>query len=177
MEFQLTEPAPGIFEIVQTISQAVGTFEDRVIAEKVMGLLEMDALNAARLTETTAEEAASSLAQVEQHSEVSHFDWSEDELEQAFKRLCAGEKVKDVADRFGKSWSVLRAKWAARSKRAKSGTGLALAPVVAPLPTPLETVTAAVEDLKGQTECALCGRYFAPSVESLEHCARCNQDA
>lgn len=215
MEFRLNEPEPGVFEIVQSMPVVVGTFADRGIAQKVMGFLEMDAVNAQRKAEAAdqaerpaavssgapaavrpgmAQEAvappapaaapavpdapkpeAAALAKG-QKAGTAYFDWTETELQQAFARLEQGGKVKDVAETFGKSWTALRAKWAAHRRMVQSRS-TALVPVGGAPKTPVEKVSAAVRDLEAQNACTVCGRYFTPTLENLDLCARCSHDA
>jgi hypothetical protein len=195
MEFRLSEPEPGSFQIVRMEPAVVGTFTDRATAEKIIGFLEMDAINQARkpkaeVAETVAPsrpveaappapppakpaQAKPGPTKPEDQTAVEHLDWAADEVLAAFERLEAGEKVQEVAASFGKSWTALRARWAVhRQNRTRSK---ALVPAVA-RQTPVEKVASAVEELKGQEQCSLCQRHFKPSPDNPTHCARCSKD-
>ncbi len=196
MEFRLSEPEPGSFQIVRMEPAVVGTFTDRATAEKIMGFLEMDAVNEARPrkvqapaaiapAEPKAAVAAPPAAPVKparatpqspatKEPAAAKSDWTTAELRVAFERLEAGEAIKDVAKSFDKSWQALRGRWAARRRAQQQSTELV--PVTAPQMTPAEKVTSAVQALKDQEMCSLCERYFTPSAENPDRCARCSKD-
>ncbi|WP_170431911.1 hypothetical protein [Ruegeria arenilitoris] len=113
--------------------------------------------------------------------EISDEPWTEDELASAFKMLSKGETLKIVATRHGKCWKKLRSKWAFHKKtliqQDAAPTAAALVPVSEPAKTPLEKVTAVVEQLKAQEECKICKRHFTPTLENLDLCARCSHGA
>lgn len=199
MEFRLSEPEPGSFQIVRMEPAVVGTFTDLATAEKIMGFLEMDALNEARKPKAEAAPAAapskpvaaapappppakpakpapekSQRTKAEGQSDVEHFDWAADEVLSAFERLEAGEPIQAVAASFGKSWTALRARWAVH--RRNRGSSKALVPA-APQKSPVEKFASALEELKDQEQCSLCQRHFKPSPENPDCCARCSKDA
>lgn len=200
MEFRLSETTPGTFEIVQFVPETVGTFRDRALAEKVLDFIRKDAglPDGTLLTEPVIApvpqpeaQPASSLKAPEtpkratrapniQQSETQYFGWTDAELAQAFQRLENGEKVKDIANEFGKSWGTLRGKWAAHKRlslpKNPEPTTAALVPVSEPVLTPVEKITSAVQDLKDQDPCTICGKYFKPTPDSMEHCAACRQE-
>jgi hypothetical protein len=184
MEFRLNETAPDKFEIVRFVPDLIGTFADRATAQKVLGFLEADAANAAQAAErkaardaglvspppivspeTIAQAAEAIQPQTPAKSDVAHFSWSDGDLAEAYDRLAKGEKITAVADSFGKSWTVLRGKWAAHKKKLDAAK------------SPLEKLTGAVSELQDQTPCSLCGQHFTPTVASMDHCARCRTDA
>lgn len=196
MEFRLSEPEPGSFQIEQIKPVVVGTFTDRATAEKIMGFLEMDAVNEARRPRAeavptvapakpkpaapapslpTAEPAQAKPRppKSENQSAVEHFEWTADEVLSAFERLEAGEPIQAVAASFGKSWTALRARWAVH--RRNRGSSNALVPAE-PQKSPAEKIASAVEELKEQEQCSLCRRYFKPSTENPDRCARCSKD-
>lgn len=160
MQFTIAENPDGTFSIQKFEPKTVGTFQELEIAEKVMGFLVEEALDA--MSEETASapldpapldavaepEARADTAQPKYQSE-----WTEGELERAFAQLCSGDRVKIVAEQYGKDWRVLRAKWAAEKKREAA---------VAPPPE---------DDME---ECRLCGKAFRPTPDRLEVCARCD---
>lgn len=82
--------------------------------------------------------------------------WTDDELDEALLRLLNGEKIRDVARDFGKSWTALRSKWASSKSE--------LMAVKSP-DTPDSTA-----------ECKMCGRTFKQNRDNLDLCARCNND-
>lgn len=108
---------------------------------------------------------------------VSDEAWTDDELQSAFDMLSKGEALRVVADRHGKSWTKLRAKWAHRKKHIENASSTALVPVVTPSKTPLEKVTSAVSELAAQEECRICKRHFKPTTDNLDLCARCSHGA
>ena len=189
MEFRLNENAFGEFEIVQYVPDLVGTFTDQETAEKVLGFLEADAVNATRKAQVAAKESEpkavlhlqSQAATAKDKpadtvspnpngvapssSDVAHFSWSDEELAEAFERIAKGEKIRAVADSFKKSWTALRSKWAAH-KKAQPETA-----------SPVEKVADAISALKGQVACNLCGHHFTPTDNNADHCARCRLDA
>lgn len=181
MEFKLNETAPGTFEIVRFLPEVVGTFSDRDMAEKVLGFLEADAMSAERIAQQSPAPPApdhpspkpdAAVPFRRSPSPVDQFDWRPEELAEAFARLEAGGAVKEVAEDYGKSWSTLRAKWAVHCKKNRP-TGTALVPAAPGQKSPHEMVSAAVNELKEQDECKLCGRFFKPGPDNLEHCAGC----
>lgn len=197
MEFRLSEPEPGSFQIVRMEPAVVGTFTDRSIAEKIMGFLEMDAANEARRQTaddipvaapaartaadpapapppTKPQQAKQQRSKPEDQTAVEHFDWAADEVFAAFERLEAGEKIQDVAASFGKSWTALRARWAVRRQNHKRSKALVPADR---RKSPVDMVASAVEELQDQEQCSLCQRYFKPSHENPDRCARCSTDA
>ena len=184
MEFKLDETAPGTFEIVRFLPEVVGTFSDRSMAEKVLGFLEADAMNAERIGQQppappapghTTPKPDAAVPFRRSPSPAEQCDWSPEELAEAFARLEAGGAVKEVAEDFGKSWSTLRAKWAVHCKKNRP-TGTALVPAEPGHQSPHEMVSTALNELKAQSECILCGQFFTPGPGNLEHCVRCVQD-
>jgi hypothetical protein len=181
MEFRLNENALGEFEIVQYVPDLVGTFTDQETAEKVLGFLEADAVNATRKAQVAAKESEPKAVPPHQapstatgdkpktaapaKSDVAHFSWSREDLAAAFERLAKGEKLQVVADDFGKSWTALRAQWAVHNKAQKE------------VGSPLETLTSVISELEGQVACNLCGHHFTPTDNNADHCARCRADA
>lgn len=113
-------------------------------------------------------------------------DWTGDEIEAAFAAIESGEKLRAVADRFGKSWTVLRGKWG-RSKGGRGKVTVAAAPAAPPPPSlpaltgrndpPLVKVQKAITELGEQAECRLCGRHFERTPDRLDTCARCSHGA
>lgn len=152
MDFKVREAADGQFEIVLSMPVVIGTFVDKDMASKVMRLLIDDALAecAAPPKADETRKPASSILPSKAGLEEVEDDWTAPELEEAYARLIAGEKVTDVAVSFGKSWTVLRAKWASQKKS-----------MMAP------------DSSLDLEECRLCGREFKPSAAAQDICARC----
>lgn len=86
--------------------------------------------------------------------EVDPNAWNELELSLAFQHIEKGRPLKVVAEEVGKSWTVLRAKWAQHQKAIKDAGG--------------EEV---LDD--EQERCTTCNRAFVPSAERPDQCARC----
>ncbi|MGR3760914.1 hypothetical protein ACUXV3_12405 [Roseobacteraceae bacterium NS-SX3] len=181
MEYRLNEPEPGVFEIVQSMPVVVGRFTDRALAQKVRDFLELDARDGQAPAGTVPAEQAGPgkvhrRPQALPSKQPSHGDWTEGEIGKAFELLHGGESLKSVAARYGKSWTALRGRWAAH-RRANPAPGTALVPAVPPAGTPLEKVAAAVKELGAQESCQACGRYFKPTPDQLDLCARCYHGA
>ncbi|KIC38142.1 hypothetical protein RA27_20445 [Ruegeria sp. ANG-R] len=113
--------------------------------------------------------------------EISDDPWTDDELGSAFRMLSAGDTLKVVAARHGKSWTKLRSRWAFHkkkmSKQETAPSAGALVSVAEPTKTPLEKVTTAVAELAEQDKCRICARHFTPTLENLDLCARCSHGA
>ncbi len=177
MEFRIQETATGLFEIIQTQPVVVGTFAEKDMACKVMSFLVKDALDHPQ-AETAALPVLEELAANEEPA-----DWTEEELSAAFGLVGKGEKLKTVADQFGKSWTVLRGKWGAEKKRRAAMPNTIPAPSVnLPVPVadqepPVAKVSKAIAELAEQPECRLCGRKFEPTPDRLDLCARCSHGA
>lgn len=163
----------GIFESQPVL---IGVFPDRANAERVLQLLAAGADEAKTLAPTTPaapkpdtkphapKAPAATLAPKPASSGAALETWTEDELETAIARLVAGEKLKDVAADMGKNWVSLRSKWA-NAKRHGAVAGKTSAP---PQTQPAE------EDME---ECRLCGKAFRPSLERMDLCKACDNDA
>lgn len=185
-EFQVQKASTGgEFHVVQFRPVVVARCDDESAAYMIAGLLNGQ-------TDTGAEDPAPAVEEAPQEPkedpEPGSDDpespgppapedqgWTEEELSEAYEALWKGEKLRPVADRFGKSWTHLRGHWAAhlRSKKAAS------APATAQLPVPLDQTAygitkAAIEELAEQPACILCGRHFKATPERLDRCARCS---
>lgn len=122
-------------------------------------------------------------------AETDESEWTEAELQAAFTCLKKGQKLQEVAAEAGRSWTVLRGKWAAHKrieahKAAEAMTmpvtSVEVAPV-AQLPArqedfihPVVKVSRAIEELKDQPACKLCGRHFTMRPDQLDLCSRCS---
>lgn len=111
-------------------------------------------------------------------------EWAEAELNAAFARLARGEKLRDVADAFGKSWTKLRGKWAVLKSSYDPDPAQPEPEVEAQLPalprdfkTPIQKVTTAITELKDQNACNLCGRHFNITPDNIDTCQRCQNGA
>lgn len=188
MEFRIQKTDTGLFEIIRTQPVVVGSFPDKAMARKVMSFLVEDAMEnmeAEPPALPAPEETSPAPEPTPEPANVQPVDWTEAELEAAFGALAAGQKVKDVADQHGKSWTVLRGKWAAEKKRRMDAPVESSAPPapVVKLPTvtgdnapPIVKVTQAITELNDQPECRLCGRQFEQSPDRLDLCAGCSHD-
>ena len=108
--------------------------------------------------------------------------WTGEELLDAFWRIEDGESIKDVAEDVGKSYPALRGHWAQYVRKKDRGpkTGLKelKAKSEAGLPavigeTPLAKALTAIDEVKEQVGCRLCGRHFDMTPERQDLCARC----
>ena len=105
-------------------------------------------------------------------------EWTEVDLNAAFARLASGEKLRAVADSFGKDWLKLRSKWA-KLKRSycldqpKPAPKPQLPVLRGDAQTPLAKVTTAIEDVKNRATCTLCGRSFNITPDAIDICGRC----
>ncbi|WP_282093058.1 hypothetical protein [Epibacterium ulvae] len=178
MEYSLREAEPGVFEIMQTRPVAVGSFNDLELAQRIVAFLQNDTAPGTPRNEII-KTAPQPKTVPEAPLPTVYFDWTDEALAKAFPRLAAGEKVRDVADSFNLSWTVLRGKWAAHKKRQTPSVQTSSALVVPgkQAVTALEKVTAAVSQLSEQEQCCVCGTYFKPTPENLDHCARCTHGA
>lgn len=147
MELKIRKTATGLFEIIKVQPMVVGSFPEKSMAEKVMRFLVEDILENG-FEEPAALPSPAPLPEQDQ----TPFDqgWTDEYLKVAFERLEKGESCKEIAEDFGLSWTILRAKWAARKR--------------------LE-VEAMPADIK--EECHLCGRSFKPTPSRMDICARC----
>ncbi|WP_321362617.1 hypothetical protein [uncultured Celeribacter sp.] len=113
MEYRIRKTDEGAFELAQIVPEVVGTFQDKAMAEKVMWLL------ASQGGEDVQEEGQ--VAQPEVEPEANVGDEAETivevDMEAAFARLAAGEKLKDVAEDIGIPWTSLRGSWAHRKSQ------------------------------------------------------------
>lgn len=78
---------------------------------------------------------------------------SEEQINTAFARLTAGEKIAVVAPDFALTFNQLRGMWANYKRRLQAHLAEG-----------------------GQENCAGCGRRFTPSISSPDKCARCSHD-
>lgn len=78
---------------------------------------------------------------------------TEEQLDRAFVRLTAGEKLVVVAADLGWPWTVLRGHWARQKQVLQKHLAEG-----------------------GQVECAHCRKPFIPSISSPDKCARCSRD-
>lgn len=78
---------------------------------------------------------------------------TEEQTEQAFSRLTAGEKLNDVAPDFGLTMHQLRGIWANHKRQLQKHLAEG-----------------------GQVACAFCSKPFTPSIASPDKCARCSHD-
>lgn len=190
MELKIRETESGQFELVQNIPTVIGSFADRDMARKVMLFLVEEALSEgqekkpatsilppkppapkpAPKAKPAPKKEPKSSAPVQQDST----DWTEAELKDAFAALSAGEKLTAVAAGFGKSWTVLRAKWAAYRKNNDPQTTPTTLPAVIDDTHPLTKATQAIAELSEQPECKLCGKPFTQTPDQLDLCARCS---
>lgn len=192
MELKIREAKSGQFELVQSVPTVIGSFPDREMARKVMLFLVEEALDQAQDRVQEEKPATSILppkppapkpapkAKPEPKPKPSaplHHDsteWTEPELKEAFAALSAGEKLTMVAARFGKSWTVLRAKWAVHRKNTSPQAATTTLPAVVDDMHPLTKATQAIAELSEQPECKLCGKPFTQTPEQLDLCARCS---
>lgn len=102
-------------------------------------------------------------------------DWTAADLEAAFVRMAKGEKLREIADSYGKDWRQLRSKWASLRKHYPDDITEPkprLPAVVAPKRSMAEIVTSTVSEMKDQRPCTMCGRYFSITPERIDNCGR-----
>lgn len=194
MDLKIRKTEGGQFELVQSIPTVIGSFADQAMARKVMLFLVEDALDQTqdRVQENKpaafilppeppapkpAPKAKPALKKEPKPSapvQADSTDWTEAELKDAFAALSAGEKLTDVAAGFGKSWTVLRAKWAAYRKNNATQTTPTTLPAVVDDTHPLTKVSKAVAELSEQPNCKLCNKPFTQTPDQLDLCARCS---
>lgn len=190
-KFSLEETELGTFDIVQLVPSVMGTFTDQAIATKFMAFLEGDATalpeTPATASRTVAEAPAVEVQKTTPKAQETTVqktcanqprsasnEWTQEELNLAFSKLANGEKLRPVADEFGKSWTALRSLWARNQRASKAKTSTSLVPVSSETHTPAQKVTTAIDHLKGQVPCSNCERYFTPTPSSLDNCSRCS---
>lgn len=171
----------GQFEIVQTKPVVIATFPDQEIAKRFMMFLadetnkpeaKSEDLKPIQKTVEIAAPTKPKVIPITSKSKVNPVEkkdvvekkklpeWLDEDIPKAFERITAGEKIRDVAESFGKDWWSLRAKWANHKRNQK---------------TVLEKVlTTAEVDAADMDECTMCGREFRPTANRLDMCARCD---
>lgn len=187
-EFVVQPSGDGGYHVVQYQPVVGAECQDEAMAITIAGMLngQTDA------TAAPAEAASQETTPDEAPSELTDHTWTTAELEVAFERLRAGEKLKAVSAAMGKPdlWGSLRAHWAAhqRNQKEKQPAPPKPAPVALPVPypgkmlpvplgqTPYSMAVTAIADLKAQAACATCGRHFKPTPDRLDRCARCAAD-
>ncbi|MCV6583985.1 MAG: hypothetical protein OIF47_00470 [Marinibacterium sp.] len=176
----------GAFEVQQVQIVTIGRFCEKAHAELFCSAMidQLDAGPAAELPQNppdggvTAHKASTDAAAPNAHTsavgetgDTAPGNWSEKELQGAFVMLAAGSAVKDVAARYGRSWTVLRAKWASNKQRARTFAPAPAKSENAALPT--------VGSLPGthRETCSICQKEFAATADNLDTCARCRHGA
>lgn len=196
-EFVVQPSTEGEFQIVRFEPVVVARCLDQAMAITIAGMLNGQACGAEPVSEAPEETDAPATDPEPQPQEAAApveptpADWTEAELEQAFDALWAGEKLRAVADRFGKSWTSLRGRWAGHLSAMKNKPDSADKPeekneAIAPASTALvaapvfksayNKTVEAITDLKDQATCTMCGRHFKPTPDQLDCCARCSAD-
>lgn len=192
----LQDPETGLFELARLEPVLVGSFPALAMAEQVMRLLEAEETPPRPALPAPAETAASVTDPKPEPAKVAKVQtWDDAALAAAFRRLEAGERVKDVAATMNRPMPVLRGRWAAHKRRlaaeaANPDTPVEPMPVPSPLPvkapqlpvvtgrtrTAHDKVSAAIGELKEQAHCSVCGKSFTATPASLDRCARCARD-
>nr|WP_321511150.1 hypothetical protein [uncultured Celeribacter sp.] len=173
MEYHIRKTDDGLFELAQVIPEVVGTFRDQAMAEKVMWLLAgqdvEDAQEGAQEAKPEAKPEANSEAEVGTIVEV--------DMEAAFARLAAGEKLRDVAEDIGIPWTSLRGSWAHRKPQLvatdkSASCNVSLPAIAQPRLDPVETFKAGASAAMEMATCE-CGRNYTSVDPNQTRCARC----
>lgn len=198
----IIQQTDGEFEIAQMTPVVIGRFPDQAIAVRVLELLASD-VNAeltpetaikppARVVETPPEPDAPVVVkpvaakpappkpapQKVSLASANPLGWDKDELDVAFKRLEHGEKLRVVADDFGKSWTGLRGQWAEHNRaHVKKASEEQAENLPATISDPVKTAVAAIGELNEQPNCIICTRPFTMTPDRIDRCARCSDDA
>lgn len=203
----IIQETEGQFEIAQMMPVVIGRFTDQAVAVRVLEMLVSDATAAqlADLELTTPEVNAETppksdapalpkptppkpvaakpappkpMPEKAKPVTAKPVAWEQSELEVAFVRLEQGEKLRDVADDIGKSWTGLRGKWANRKRNeVKPAHAEQVKNLPAVAASTVTTAIAAIQELNDQPNCNICGRLFTLTPENIDQCPRCTDDA
>ncbi|WP_323790109.1 hypothetical protein [Thalassovita sp.] len=181
-EFLAERMSDGGYRVVQLRPVEVARCRDEYMAHTIAGMLNGHAM-ADPVDDTIPEDPPQEPEEDPEPGrgkpEPPGSDWSPEELVEAFDALKGGKKLKVVAAGYGKSWTSLRARWAAwRGSKEPAGKLITNTPPQTQLPVPLGQTAycvtkAAIKELKEQTPCRLCGRYFKETPGRMDVCARC----
>lgn len=182
MEYSMRDTPDGQVEIVFFPPTLVGTFPDREMARRVLTLLQGegndDPRKIAENVKPTKEEIAGAVGEPEQKPKASIFDQqpvqlpvpatkpsqrtfkrtdlrelTEEQKDEAFRRLTDGEKMKDVVCDMDIDMPKLRGSWAAHKHHLQKHMAEG-----------------------GKEHCKFCQKLFTPSISSPDTCARCSDD-
>ncbi|CUH68016.1 hypothetical protein TG4357_03341 [Thalassovita gelatinovora] len=194
-EFFAEATGDGGFRVLQMRPVEVARCADEMMAYTIAGMLNGQSQGSTDDVptgeeETSDQEVEDDPAQISSPPaapDSSDDAWTEAELDDAFEMLLAGQKLREVAEKFDKSWTKLRGHWARHSRQMKQDDATSEiqeeASEVAPQPssalvpltqTAYDKVALAITDVSEQARCITCGRHFTRTPDQLDHCARCS---
>lgn len=182
-KFQMNDLGDGHVEVLEMRPVSLGVLTSKPVAERFVEFLNMidgdelsnefddpevvlveaaidDALASPATPETIVAGVLFPRADVEQEAAPLSRQEEETPLQEAFRRIGAGEAVGVVADDLGMPMPRLRAQWAARVKQQQKGANASHA-------------AAAICE---QVACRVCSRLHKATIASDGLCARCSKD-